>query len=294
MPEAGYTKTAKAECALEECGLPEAAVTALMDHEPWPLDIFRQNAARPPQAGKKRCVILTTGAMNPPHRGHAALLHQARERLEAGGYEVLAGWMSPSHDDYVGSKAARLGTRFFTAGVRLMIGSSVLSGDKFLSLGAWEAQFDGRWPDFPEVTENLQEFLGSLPEADSGLRGDSSRVRVFYACGTDHADRCGLYRGVGLGPRGDMGVVVVPRAGETPRGEDPKKLLFVASPAAGEVATFSSTKVRDAILESNTRYLRTAVSPEAAQLISHPTPCQLEAYPELELSAQCGSSNIRK
>lgn len=33
-------------------------------------------------------VVLTTGAMNPPHKGHAQLLHQAKERLEAAGFQV--------------------------------------------------------------------------------------------------------------------------------------------------------------------------------------------------------------
>lgn len=33
-------------------------------------------------------VLLTTGAMNPPHKGHAQLLRQAKERLESAGYQV--------------------------------------------------------------------------------------------------------------------------------------------------------------------------------------------------------------
>ena len=40
-----------------------------------------------------------------------------------------------------------------------------------------------------------------------------------------------------------MGVVVVPRADETPEAEQPPE-LFVALPAPGDVATFSSTKIR--------------------------------------------------
>ena len=43
--------------------------------------------------------------MNPPHRGHAQLLRQAKVRLEAAGYQVWAAWISPSHDGYVGPKA---------------------------------------------------------------------------------------------------------------------------------------------------------------------------------------------
>jgi hypothetical protein len=165
------------------------------------------------------------------------------------------------------------------------MGSLVLRGDDFLSLGAWEAQYPGCWPDFPEVAANLQEFLSSLPEADCGLRGRSKNVRVFYCCGTDHAERCGLYNGLGGGAATDMGVVVVPRAGETPRVENPSRMIFVAAPAAGEVASFSSTKVREAVENRDAGYLQLALSPEAARLLTEPTPCELEAYPELEEKA---------
>jgi hypothetical protein len=204
--------------------------------------------------------------------------------LEELGYEVVAAWMSPSHDDYVRPKASRLSTKWFPADVRLLIASLVLQEDDFVKLGAWEAQQPGRWPDFPEVAVALQDFIGSQPEAEQGLRGDSKYVRVFYCCGTDHAERCGLYRGVGRGPNGDMGVVVVPREGETPRQEVPQRLVYVAKPAAGDVASFSSTKVRTAMEqkdESADAYLRKALCPEAARLLLQPTEAELEAYPEL-------------
>lgn len=42
-------------------------------------------------SGVQTKVLLTTGAMNPPHRGHAQLLHQARERLEEAGYQAKCG-----------------------------------------------------------------------------------------------------------------------------------------------------------------------------------------------------------
>ena len=41
----------------------------------------------------------------------------------------------------------------------------------------------------------------------------------------------------------DVGVVVVPRADETPEAEQAPE-LFVALPAPGDVASFSSTKIR--------------------------------------------------
>jgi len=232
--------------------------------ESWPLDNFlaRQTSC---ERVKPQCVLLTTGAMNPPHRGHAQLLRQARARLEQEGYDVLAAWVSPSHDGYVGPKAGRLGTVHISSAFRLHLARLMLHGDDFVSVGAWEAQYDGLWPDFPVVAEALQRSLHDLGPA---LRGPSGKARVFYACGTDHAERCGLYRG--LGP--DIGVVVVPREGERPDAERPKSLVFVATAAPGELATYSSTKIRKALKEGDHAYVSNAISDAAAQFLLAPTP----------------------
>jgi nicotinamide mononucleotide adenylyltransferase len=46
-------------------------------------------------------VLLTTGALNPVHRGHVAMFDKARVSLEAAfGLEVVGGFLSPSHDLY--------------------------------------------------------------------------------------------------------------------------------------------------------------------------------------------------
>ena len=52
-------------------------------------------------------VLLMTGALNPVHNGHLASLEFARQACEAQGVVVLAGFLSPSHDSYVGPKMAR-------------------------------------------------------------------------------------------------------------------------------------------------------------------------------------------
>lgn len=51
-----------------------------------------------------------------------------------------------------------------------------------------------------------------------------------------------MIRGFGRFPM-DVGVVVVPRADETPEAEQAPE-LFVALPAPGDVASLSSTKIR--------------------------------------------------
>merc|ERR1711972_259159 len=86
---------------------------------------------------------------------------------------------------------------------------------------------------------------------------------VFYACGTDHADKCELYQN---GISGVHGVVVVPRQGDKVKKEKPP-LVFYAEPAEGEVASFSSTKVRSAIAAKDYDYIATSMSASVAEFL---------------------------
>ena len=97
---------------------------------------------------------------------------------------------------------------------------------------------------------------------------------VFYACGSDLAENCSLYFGMSE----PLGVVVVPREGEHIEKECPDKNVFVAEPAGGELASFSSTKVRAALDAQDTEYLSKALSPEAATFLLNPGPADLERF----------------
>ena len=64
----------------------------------------------------------------------------------------------------------------------------------------------------------------------NNLRKSAAGLRVFYVCGTDLANKCRLWGGMG-----EVGVVVVPRTGEPPKAdEQPAKRVFIASPAEGD------------------------------------------------------------
>jgi len=241
--------------------------------EPWPLAKFRAALAQAASEGAKPpkgfAVVLTTGGLNPAHLGHVQLLHQARNRLEKVGYKVVGLWLSPSHDAYLQPKAKSLNTIGLSAGFRLEVSERAVAGDPLVAIGHWEAKQPGYWPDFPEVSEALQAHLAALPETELLLRaGGASRVQVFYACGTDHAAKCGLYRG--LRPDAGIGIVVVPRQGEAARGENPGRMVYVAEPSEGDVASFSSTKVRAAIASSNFDQVASAMSPKAATFLLQP------------------------
>lgn len=211
----------------------------------------------------RAAVLLSTGAMNPVHVGHAELLRSAARRLEQEGYAVLGAFLSPTHDDYVQPKARSFGKVALSGDMRLELVRRTLGEEEpLVSAGGWEVSHS-RFADFPEVCGELQRHLAA----------SHVDARVFYACGTDHAKKCGLSGGM----RHDVGLVIVPREGERPPREVPEKVL-VAEPAAGEVAGYSSTKVRRAVANKDEEYLNKALAPSAAAFLLKPSAEEEERF----------------
>lgn len=280
--------------ALDGLAAGSAAATAVTPAAPaagdgalWPdsklLATLQSWPGKPPEKGY--AVVVTTGAMNPIHLGHAQLLRQAKVRLEAAGFGILGAWASPSHDGYVQPKCKSLKTMGLSAAFRLEVARHLLTDDDLVDVGSWEAKQPGSWPDYPVVVKALQKELASQPYAKQ-LKGPNGHVRVFYACGTDHASKCNLYNG--LKPEQDVGVVVVPRSGERARGEKPAKGVYVAAAADGAVAALSSTKVRAALKEQNFDAVATAMSAGGARFLLRPTVDEYEAF-----AADYGKLGIR-
>ena len=224
--------------------------------------------------------MVTTGAMNPPHAGHAQMLHQAAARLQEDGFAVVGAWVSPSHDGYVQPKAWSLRTVGLSAAFRLKLADHATEGDRLVAVGAWEAQQPGDWPDYPLVAKALRERLHALAVLEDGALSRLRDARVFYVCGTDHAQKCGLYGG-GLKHAAGVGTVVVPRAGDLP--SDAARAVagwgpYIAQPAAGDVASFSSTRVRSAIAAKDADAVRTMLSASAARFLLQPTAEEHECY----------------
>eukprot|EP00439_Symbiodinium_sp_Y106_P028891 s5168_g3.t1 len=226
-------------------------------------------------ASRKLAVLLTTGAMNPPHLGHTELVQKAAERLRRAGFEVAGAFISPSHDGYVQPKARKLGTIGLSSPFRLEAARRAVRSDELLDVASWEAQKPGRWPDFPEVAVALQRKLESTEKA---WNLDQS-FKVFYACGTDHAKSNGLYKG--LLPERGLGVVVVPRAGDSAEAEVPEKSVYVAEGILGEGSSFSSTMLRTAFKSRRaTPVVKKTVADEAASFLLRPTREEFLMFPE--------------
>ena len=110
----------------------------------------------------------------------------------------------------------------------------------FAQCGSWEAAGGhARWPDFPIVCTELakemerQGIRAALPCAGS--------LTVFYVCGFDHFNKCGLQHGLFSGFSSvDQGVVVLPRGGARAK-DEPERRVFAAGRSPPDI---SSTLVR--------------------------------------------------
>lgn len=197
-----------------------------MDDAPWP-DTHLLPALR--QGGSPGVVLLMTGALNPVHLGHVAMMEQARAFLRAQGMAVLCGWLSPSSDRYVQPKYRRRRQRAYTAAQRIAMCRAACAESDWLRCATWEASVVGRWPDFPEVVDALSAHIS--------VHGP---IAVAYVCGADHL------RHIAQGfshPR--KWVVAVPRAGHRiPAHLGPGVQV---TPPDQETAAISATRVRAAL-----------------------------------------------
>lgn len=216
---------------------------------PWPFDKIEKNLSLPRRA--RRCVLLTTGALNPVHRGHVAMFDKAKANLEAEfGLEVVGGFLSPSHDQYLLGKY-RDRSKFFPAAKRLTMCAAATKDHSFLAVGAWESSVPDRWPDFPEVTQALVRALND--------RFPGEMLLVLYVCGEDHFH---IARGCNL-----PGICVVSRAGRAGVSNPERNLFAVGSAEDDPFRQMSATRIREALANNDLATLRSDLHPDVLALL---------------------------
>ena len=221
--------------------------------EHWPVDKIAGNLARAPRG--RRCVLLTTGALNPIHRGHVAMFDRARDTLESEyGFDVVGGFLSPSHDTYRAGKylsGKHRDETFFPAAQRLALCAAATKDHPFLAVASWESSVSGHWPDFPEVTATLERVLHE--------RFPGEGIGVIYLCGQDHfryAARAGL-----------SGVAVVTRAGRTEGSDAAGTIYAVRTASYDPFGQMSSTQVREALKNDDLQTLRSCLHPAVLAML---------------------------
>ncbi|KAJ4459103.1 putative nicotinamide-nucleotide adenylyltransferase NMA2 [Paratrimastix pyriformis] len=195
-----------------------------------------------PEGPEPLYCLLLTGSLNPVHRMHVSIFDLAKRHLESTfpGMMVVAGWISPSHDQYVSHK---LGHDFIPGSARLTMCRLAVAQHPWVSASAWETEQSG-FVDFPECTERMQQWLK--------LQFPRRNLKVLFICGADHAVRCHI-----VPPHHRrFGVVCLTRDGKedeikrqmgrfgVTEGTGPAPFFLVP----GEPAAVSSTEVRCRLL----------------------------------------------
>lgn len=163
---------------LQEAGFFEDQAAAPVDYGPslsWCCTPFH---LPPIETASKPCVLLSTGAHCPAHAGHIEAMLQARAHLQAQGYAVLAGYLSPGHDEYIRQKT---GDQALDIHQRLALLQDLIleqgQGD-WLRVDPWEGLFNTVAINFTLVIARLQAYLS---------RHWGQEIPVFYVCGADNA-----------------------------------------------------------------------------------------------------------
>lgn len=119
-------------------------------------------------------VLLTTGGFSPFHEGHIQMMKNAKSALEKIGHTVVAGYVSPSHDKYVLSKAKDN----YNIYKRMTIIEKMINDHEWLHVDGWEAIFNIGATNFTFVIDRLDKYL---------YKWLGIHIPIYYVCGGDNA-----------------------------------------------------------------------------------------------------------
>ena len=103
-------------------------------------------------------ILLTTGSLNPIHTGHIDMMNFAKdelERLDNGKYRVIGGFMSPSHDGYVSTKAS-----YIRSYDRIEMTKLAVKDSLWIECDEWECN-QKDFIDFPQVCQAFSTQINS-------------------------------------------------------------------------------------------------------------------------------------
>lgn len=143
-----------------------------------PVDKILNRLERLPAGEKGDVVLLSTGSYSPIHKGHVAIVETAKRYLEEHGYRVLGGYLSPSHDEYVSTKAS--GRAALHAEKRLHLCQLMAEDYDWLMADGWEALDNRVAVNFTDVVDRLERYLNEVVPSERD-------IKVFYVFGADNA-----------------------------------------------------------------------------------------------------------
>ena len=108
-----------------------------------------------PEGKGKPCVLLATGCFAPVHGGHLEMMEKAKVVATQAGWDVLGGYLSPDHDEYVSTK--HLGANYDIQ-TRIQILNNNLQ-NSWLRVDPWPGLFRTCAINFTDVMERLRMYL---------------------------------------------------------------------------------------------------------------------------------------
>ena len=133
----------------------------------------------------KPCVLLSTGSFCPLHKGHIQMMEKAKEVLERKGWNVMGGYLSPGHDEYIKSKT---GDEWIPIHNRIAIIREMIKDRPWLNVDPWEGAFTKVAVNFTDVVYRLKLYLREHVHED---------VPVFFVCGGDNVRFLGAFENHG-------------------------------------------------------------------------------------------------
>lgn len=146
---------------------------------------------------KQNVVLLTTGSFAPIHIGHIAMMEKAKEAVEQNGFNVLGGYMSPSHDNYVSLKDEGRAKMHVIRRIEYI--ETALSKSTWIQADPWEGLYNSVAINFTDVITYLENYLNTIFNLEQP-------IRVFYVFGSDYLNFSQAFAFKG-------GCVIVPRTG---------------------------------------------------------------------------------
>lgn len=119
-------------------------------------------------------ILLTTGSFAPLHEGHITMMNNAKQAIEQAGKTVVAGYISPSHDEYVSTKILNDYKDF----ERISIIEKKINKYNWLFVDPWESIFCKAAINFTDVIERLEKYI---------CKHTGKNVPIYYVCGGDNA-----------------------------------------------------------------------------------------------------------
>eukprot|EP01125_Pyxidicula_operculata_P015549 TRINITY_DN5288_c0_g1_i1.p1 TRINITY_DN5288_c0_g1~~TRINITY_DN5288_c0_g1_i1.p1 ORF type:complete len:245 (+),score=26.18 TRINITY_DN5288_c0_g1_i1:28-762(+) len=190
---------------------------------------------------RRRVVLISTGAYAPIHNMHTQVFETAKRELEKDGkFVVVAGFISPTHKNYVDPKLKASGWSTILPKDRLEMVKLATSQSDWLSHSSWEIN-QSFFVDFPDVTHKLNTLIKEYVKNKFSLE-EFKKMDVAYLCGADHAIKCGLDQ---YKPHFCDYIVAVARPGyETPKKHKSSFILIEE-----ETSDVSSTLIRERLSE---------------------------------------------